>query len=401
VNITEIVIWSSMMGALLLLMLVAATDVVRLGNIAAWRGLSFVVLTGVSSIVMSGLPEYLLDITDERVLLPAKVTMGPLSGALTISYLGIWFGQGFEDRFLRRLIVYGAFMTLLAAVGMGVWACVSPSTPSRLLLSISAGINILSAVMACMAAVRGTMLGDQLARWLFLASLFLTVMVVGLYGKGMQLEADTWAWGITAVCTVGYFLVVTSLTLFRNQSLKRLTRLARGNNLMDEITGLPIGSMLLSKADDALWRSYRMESESAVIALWLNNLYALNDDAGHYIEHEIRSRLTATLRQAVGFRNVVGLMQARCFVVVISSVQDRAQVEKRAQRLLVSITKPMKVGDLVGQPHDFTPQVGIGIVYVPASDHTEPMLAMDKAQKLAQQSCEQDSKILHQELYAA
>jgi GGDEF domain-containing protein len=389
-----------MMGALLLLMLVAATDVVRLGNIAAWRGLSFVMLTGASCIVMSGLPEYLLDITDERVLLPIKVTMGPLSGALTISYLGIWFGQGFEDRFLRRLIVYGAFMTLLAAVGMGVWTYMSPATPSRLLLSISAGINILSAVMACVAAVRGTMLGDQLARWLFLASLFLTVMVLGLYSKGMQLEADAWAWGITAVCTVGYFLVVTSLTLFRNQSLKRLTRLARGNNLIDEITGLPIGSMLLSKADDALWRSYRMESESAVIALWLNNLYALNDDAGHYIEHEIRSRLTATLRQAVGFRNVVGLMQARCFVVVISSVQDRSQVEKRAQRLLVSISRPMKVGDLVGQPHDYTPQVGIGIVYVPASDHTEPMLAMDKAQKLAQQSSEQYSTILHQELYA-
>jgi GGDEF domain-containing protein len=194
---------------------------------------------------------------------------------------------------------------------------------------------------------------------------------------------------------------VTSLTLVRNQSLKRLTRLALGNNLMDEITGLPIGSMLLSKADDVLWRSYRMESESAVIALWLNNLYALNDDAGHYIEHEIRSRLTATLRRAVGFRNVVGLMQARCFVVVISAVQDRAEVEKRAQRLLASISKPMKVGELVGEPHDFTAQVGVGIVYVPASDHTEPMLAMDKAQKLAQLSSEQNGKILHQELYAA
>jgi GGDEF domain-containing protein len=390
-----------MMGALLLLMMVAAMDVVRLGNIAAWRGLSFVVLTGMSSIVMSGLPEYLLGITDERLLLPVKVTMGPLSGALTLSYLGIWFGQGFEDRFLRRLIAYGSFMTLLAAVGMGWWSCTSPSTSARLMLGISAGINIISAVITGVAAVRGSMLGDRLARWLLLASLFLTVLVVGLYSKGMKIDADPWVWGITAVCTVGYFLVVTSLTLFRNQSLKRLTRLALGNHLMDEITGLPIGSMLLSKADDVLWRSYRMESESAVIALWLNNLYALNDDAGHYIEHEIRSRLTATLRRAVGFRNVVGLMQARCFVVVISAVQDRAEVEKRAQRLLASISKPMKVGELVGEPHDFTAQVGVGIVYVPASDHTEPMLAMDKAQKLAQLSSEQNGKILHQELYAA
>lgn len=389
-----------MMGALLLLALVSAVDVVRLGNIAAWRGLSFVVLTGVSSVVMSGLPEYLLGVTDDRLLLPFKVAMGPLSGALTLTYLGIWFGQSFEDRILRIGIVYGAIVSLVTAIGLAVWAYTSPETSAYLLLAASAGINILSAVIAAVMAVRGTMLGDKLARWLLLASLFLTVMVLGLYSKGMGFALGNLAWTITAVCTVGYFLVVTTLTLIRNQDLKRLTRLARGNNLTDEITGLPVGSMLLSKVDDALWRSYRMESESVVLALWLNNLYSLNDDAGHYIEHEIRSRLTANLRQAVGFRNVVGLLQARCFVVVISAVQDRGQVEKRAQRLLGSICRPMTVGDLVGQPHNFTAEAGVGIVYVPASDHGEPMLAMDKAQKLAQQACSEPGKIVQQELYS-
>jgi GGDEF domain-containing protein len=398
VNIAEVVIWSAMMGALLLLALVSAVDVVRLGNVAAWRGLGFVLLTGVSSVVMSGLPEYLLDITDERLLLPAKVAMGPLSGALTLSYLGIWFGQGFEDRLLRRLIVYGAFITFMAAVGMVAWVYVSPAVSPRIHLGVSAGINIFTALIAGMAAVRGTMLGDRQARWLSLASLFLTVLVIGLYSKGMRLDAGPWAWSLTAVCTAAYFLVVTMLTVVRNESLKQLARLARGNSLLDEITGLPIGSMLISKVDDALWRSFRMESESAVLALWVNNLYALNDDAGHYIEHEIRSRLTANLRQAVGFRNVVGLMQARCFVVVISTVQDRAQVEKRALRLLGSISKPMTVGELVDAPYDFSAEAGIGIVYVSATEHTEPMRAMDQAQKLAQQACDAGYKILQQEL---
>jgi GGDEF domain-containing protein len=400
VNIAEVVIWSAMMGALLLLASVSAVDVVRLGNVAAWRGLGFVLLTGASSVVMSGLPEYLLDITDERLLLPAKVAMGPLSGSLTLTYLGIWFGQGFEDRFLRRLIVYGAFIMFLAAACMVAWVYLSPVVPARIQLGVSAGINILSAVIACMAAVRGTMLGDRLARWLLLASLFLAVLVVGLYSKGMKLNASPWVWSLTAICTAGYFLVVTMLTVVRNESLKRLARLARGNSLMDEITGLPIGSMLVSKVDDALWRSFRMESESAVLALWVNNLYALNDDAGHYIEHEIRSRLTANLRQAVGFRNVVGLLQARCFVVVISAVQDRTQVEKRAMRLLGSISKPMTVGELVDSPYDFSAEAGIGIIYVPATEHTEPMRAMDAAQKLAQQASEQGYKILQQELKA-
>ena len=279
VNLAEIIIWSSMMGALLLLMLVAAIDVLRLGNIAAWRGLSFVVLTGVSSIIMSGLPEYLLGITDERLLLPAKVTMGPLSAALTIYYLGIWFGQGFEDRFLRRLVVYGSSMTLLAAIAMGVWAATTYDDSPHTLLAISGGINVLSAVIAAAAAVRGTMLGDKLARWLLLASLFLTVLVLGLYSKGMKIDASPWVWAITALCTVGYFLVVTTVTLIRNQSIKRLNRLARGNNLTDEITGLPIGSMLLSKVDDALWRSYRLESESAIVALLRFNYELRNSRA--------------------------------------------------------------------------------------------------------------------------
>jgi GGDEF domain-containing protein len=397
-KIIEIVIWSAMTGALLLLMLIAAIDVMRLGNRAAWRGLSFVLLTGVSAIVMTGLPEHVLHITNDRLLLPVKVSLGPLSGALTLTYLGIWLGLGFEDRWLRWLIVTGSFMTLLSAIGLALAAFWWPATSPSLLLAISAGVNLLSAVIGAMAAVRGSMLGDALARWMVLACIFLSVMVAGLYAKGMQLNYGLAVYVLTAMTTVGYFMVVTTLTLLRNQNLKRLHRLARGNYLMDEITGLPMGSVLLSKVDDALWRSARAGNQSAVMALWIHNLYDLNNHAGHYMEHEIRTRLTATLRQAVGFRNVVGLMQARCFVVVISAVQDRVQIEKKALRLLLNVRKTMQVGELVGDPHAFAPHAGIGIVFTPAHDHADPLPAMDKAQKLAQQALGLPCQLLQENL---
>jgi GGDEF domain-containing protein len=163
---------------------------------------------------------------------------------------------------------------------------------------------------------------------------------------------------------------------------------------------LPIGSMLLSKVDDAMWRSARQGRDSAVIAVWLNNIYDLSDDAGHEIEHEIRVRLTALLRQAVGFRNVVGLLQARCFLVVVSSVQDRAAIERIAQRILSKINRPMRVGDLSVQAHDFVPQTGVGIVHVPTIDHGAPLPAIDKAQKLAQLASTGPEPIVYQELHS-
>jgi GGDEF domain-containing protein len=398
VNTVEIVIWSAMLGALLLIVCAALADVLRAGSIPAWRGLAFVLLTSGSAVLMTGLPEFLLGITDERLLLPLKVSMGPLSGALALTYLGIWVGGLLDDRLLKMVVVGGAFGLLAAAAVLAISAINMPQFPPSLLLGWSAAVNYVSVVMAGVVAVRGLVLGDSLAAWMVAACLCLAVMVAGLYVKGLQLGGGMWLWVLTAIATVGYFLIVMGLTLLRNRSLKRLRKLALGDYSTDEITGLNMGSVLVGKVDDAMWRSMRVGRGTAVIALWIDNLYALSDTAGIQIESEIRSRLTAKVRRAVGFRHVTGLMQARCYMVAISAVQDRARVLDVAQRILIQLQRPIIVGELIGTVHTYIPLVGIGIVHVPKHLHSTPLPVMDLAQTLAMRASEGAGSIIEQEI---
>jgi GGDEF domain-containing protein len=400
VNTFEIVIWSAMLGALLTMAVVAAADALRTGSLPAWRGLAFVVLTGGSAVLLTGLPEQLLGITDPRFLLPAKLGIGPMAGALALTYQGNWLGVAMEDRLLRWMIAGGAGLIVAGTSCLLLAYMAWPAVPAQQWLLMAAGLNMLPALFALMAGVRGVVLGDMLARWMALSCLSLTVMLVGLYAKALGWRGGNALWLLTAVTTIAFFLIVTTLTLVRNIAQKRLQRLARGTATHDETTGLPIGATLLTKVDDAFWRSARVGRDSAVVALWVNNMYALHEEAGHDVEHEIRMRLTAVLRRAAGFRHVVGLAQVRCFVVVVSVTQGPNQVAKLAERLLIAVNKPMQVGALQGTAFEFTPDVGIGVLNIPTTAHGDALVALDKAQELAKAAQGLRERLVYQSIDA-
>jgi GGDEF domain-containing protein len=101
------------------------------------------------------------------------------------------------------------------------------------------------------------------------------------------------------------------VSIMRNRQRRLIVRMSEGIAKTDEITGLPVGGTLLSKIDDALWRSVRIDAECAVMAVWIENLYLYNDVLDTSIEHEIRHVLAAKIRRAIGFRPVLGLQQSR------------------------------------------------------------------------------------------
>jgi GGDEF domain-containing protein len=400
VNTLEIVIWSAMLGALLTMACVAAADALRTASLPAWRVLAFVALTSCSAMLLTGLPELLLGITDERFLLPAKLVMGTLSGALALSYLGSWLGVAMEDRLLRWLVIGGAGLGLLGTFCLLLAYVAWPAVPAQQWLMVAAGLNLLPAVCALSASVRGVVLGDMLSRWMAVACLSLLVMLAGLYIKTLGWGGNNVLWLLTAMATIAFFLIITTLTLARNMTQKRLQRLARGHATHDETTGLPVGAVLLTKVDDAFWRSARVGRDSAVVALWVNNMYALHDQAGHDVEQEIRVRLTAMLRRAAGFRHVVGLAQVRCFVVVMSVTQGRDQVAKLAERLLMAASRPMQVGSLQGVGFEFVPDVGVGVLHIPTAVHGDVLSALDKAQELAKTAQTLRERLVYQDIHA-
>jgi GGDEF domain-containing protein len=395
---SELSIWAAMLGALLTFFGAALADTIRNPTTATWRALGFILLTGGAAVVMSGWVEQVAGIQNKALLLPAKVSLGPLSGALALLYLGIWFGKLAQDPLLDRLIHWGSGAQCLAAMALLVGISLYP-TQGELFLNMAFAVNLLSVLMALMAAARGVTLGDRLAPAMVIASVCLGVMVIGLYSKALGLASSNVLWALTALCAATYFLITTVLTIQRNRQRRFIVKMSEGIAKTDEITGLPVGGTLLSKIDDAIWRSVRMERECAVMAVWVDNLFIYNDAVDSSIEHEIRHILAARIGRAIGFRHVLGLQQSRCFMGGVSAISDRQRILKKCEELALNLQRKMQVGVMLGKAQVYEPKIGIGLVFVGMGHMTDPLSAMDQAQILAKKASRAPSCILSEEAH--
>jgi GGDEF domain-containing protein len=372
-----------MMGGLLTLATVAIADVVVSRSAGAWRGLAFLLLTSSSCVVLSGLPEDLFPDLPALTVLIFKASLGPLSGALALTYLGQWLGVAAEDKWVHRTIVWGSALLIAAGMFLAAFLVVTQGSNPSTLLMVAAMVNCISVLLATFASARAAKLGDLLARWMVVACLLLAISVAGLMSHSLnQTGTSPMVWALTAASTVGFFLVVVALGATRNRQARQIERLASLSRGLDPATGLPRGSVLLSKVDDAFWRSSRLNSNSAVICLHLRNLYELSDLAGHTADQQILTIITARIRRAVGFRCVVGLYHPRCFVVVLSAVTQPAATERTVERLRHLVGKPLNVIGLSEQNHVFTPLFSVGKLIVPPGG-ADPATTIDQAERIA------------------
>jgi GGDEF domain-containing protein len=397
VDTIELAVWAAMTGSAALLTTTAAVAALLLRTAAAWRGLALIGLISASAVLMSGLPEYLLHITDPGVALPLKLTLGPLSGALCLMYLANWLGITAEERGAQRWVTLGSLCSWVGGLAVLCALYLLPGLSTAELLMASGAVNMVPVVVAIGLTVRNMLLGDALARWMLIACVSLAVMVLGLYAKGLGLLLGVWVWLAVAGAAMAYLVMAVGLTMLRYQHERRLQRIAQGNTSTDPITGLSVGSVLLTKADDAMWRSARLGRDAAVLAVWVNNLYELNETGGNETVQEIRLRLTTSMRRAVGFKDVVGLMQARCYVVVAAAVKTPADVDKIAQKLLTMLPRPMRVGAMLGEAMVYIPEVSVGMVYIPHALLGEPLQAIDQALRLAQNAMDTEGKLLQEQ----
>lgn len=378
----EIVVWSAMLGGLLTLAVTFLADVLMNRNIASWRGLAFVLLTGTSCMLMTGLPEVLFPGMPVVLVQILKSCLGPLSAALALSYLGLWLGST-EDWVVRAAVRWGPPALIAATVFLVMLPLVQDNPDPMRLVAVTAPINGVGVILATVASIRAARMGDQLARWMVAACFFLIVMVGGLYTHDLLLaHFGPGALIFIAFSTVAFFLVTTAMGIQRNRQTRHLQRLAGLSSGIDAATGLPKGSVLLTKVDDAFWRSARLQRECTVICLHLRNLYELAEIAGHTTDQQILSMLSARMRRAVGFRNVVGLYHPRCFVVVISAVKQAEMVDRLVVRLRYVLDSPLTVVGIEGGQYSFTPRYGLGIVTVPAAS-ADPATIIDQAERLA------------------
>lgn len=388
----EVAIWSAMAGVLLTLAIAASLDVATRPSLPAARSWLSLVLTGGACILMSGLPEALWASWNEVDWLPLKATLGPLCGALAMTYLGHWSGLRGEDRLVRRMMGPGA--SVLIAGTFLLLGLVVAGVPADTVLLLTAAINGLAVLMGVLIAVRSATLGDQLSRWMVLACLCLAQMTAGLYAKGLGMDMGNAYWTLTACATVGYFTTVIVLVRMRNRQLRRLRRQAAGQMPLMDPLNLPCGAQLVTRVEDALWRSQRMGRPCLVVAVSVSNLYAYREPPVPDPVGEILVALSARIRQLVGFRNVVGLYHQRCFVLAISAVQDPQRAELVTERVLRELRMSVNVGpDPISMP--FQPEVAIGVVEVPAgTDEAAAVRVINLAEQLALRAHDEPERAL-------
>ncbi len=373
-----------MLGGLLTLTSLSLADVLLNRKLGSLRNLLFVVIAGTSCVVMTGLPEALWPQLSLKLLQVLKGSLGPLAGALALYYLGIWMGGSREDRTVGRITTWGAGALFLATIVLAVLVARSPPDDFPQLLLATAIVNMAAAVLGLIATLRAATLGDPLARWMVLACLLLAGLVTGLYLRGLNVPGfGLGTWIVTAVITVLYFLACSVLVFVRNRQQRQLTRLSRLQVGADPATGLPTGSVLLSEVEHAFWRTARLHGNCTVVCLHLGNLYELGQAAGHGVEHQILAAMAARIRRAAGFRCVVGLYHPRCFVVVISTDAHDSFVSETVARLRSTVGRALMVVGRDQNRHDYTPQLGVGIVTLTRPAEAVPLDVLNEAERQA------------------
>jgi GGDEF domain-containing protein len=382
-SMAENTVWAIMTGGLLSLALLAAAEAVVIRSLGAVRNLLLVVLVSGTAVLLCGLPEALFPGLPAQFVMVLKAGLGPLSNALGLRFLGMWTGGDREDPVVYRLTVWGSLGMLCAALALMVLAALAAPGDYTLLMLLSAAVNGLGVPLLMVVAVRATLLGDPLARWLVLACVILAGMVTGLYLHALKIGGfGLGLWMFTAACAVVFILMMTVLILLRNQANRRLARLARLETGSDPATGLPTGAKLLSEVEHAFWRMGRLQGKCVVVCVYLSNLYELGDSMGRTIDNQILAATSARIRRAAGFRCVVGMYHPRCFIIVFSTERTRVFDESLLARIRSLVTQPLQVVGSNDKRQQFLPQAGISALTV-IPDHAQPQDVIHDAEQQA------------------
>jgi len=381
-----------MTGGILTVFSMALADAIGNQNTGTLLSPLFVLITGASCVVITGLPEALFPMLPERPLMVLKGSLGPLAGSLALYLLGKWLGGLNEDALVYRLTTWGGVSIALATLVLAGLAAWVPADRFPSLLWVTAGVNLVPVAIGMAVVRRSDQLGDPLARWMTPGIICLSLMTVGLYMKGLQLpDLGLGVWAFTATVTVAYFLNSTVLVVLRVRQRQKLARLLRLELGADPATGLPTGVTLLSEIEHSLWRAARLRGESTVICIHLSNLYELANAQIDGVDHQILCAMAARIRRGAGFRCIIGLYHPRCFVVALSTDRHNDRITDVMDDLRAITNMPLALKGVWQSLHTFLPRVGVGSVTVD-SGNTRVVDVINAAEERAVQDAQRASR---------
>ncbi|MCU1487636.1 MAG: putative diguanylate-cyclase [Actinomycetia bacterium] len=130
---------------------------------------------------------------------------------------------------------------------------------------------------------------------------------------------------------------LAAIAIERDESMHRLTHAA----VHDPLTGLTNRAGLIERLEAAAPGDLRV----AVLFCDLDRFKLINDSLGHHVGDQVLGEVAARISTCLRERDLVARFGGDEFVLVLDGA-DRATAESVAQRVLESLSAPLRVGDL-------------------------------------------------------
>lgn len=157
----------------------------------------------------------------------------------------------------------------------------------------------------------------------------------------------------------------------------------------DSLTALPNRSLFYDRIYHGLARAQRSNSKLALMLLDIDRFKNINDSLGHDSGDLLLKAIAMRLNEGVRDMDTVARLGGDEFVVVLEGVNDMEDVVFIANKLLVTLARPLEIAG-----HEITTTVSIGVsVYPDDGIDTDELLknadiAMYKAKEAGKNNCQ-------------
>jgi diguanylate cyclase (GGDEF)-like protein/PAS domain S-box-containing protein len=152
----------------------------------------------------------------------------------------------------------------------------------------------------------------------------------------------------------------------------------------DPLTGLANRVSLAPAFEQAIERSRRRQGRLAALFIDLDGFKQVNDAFGHESGDRFLAEIGRRLRAGLRASDLVARLGGDEFFAVLEDVQERAQVEAVARKLLVEIARPVDLGQ--GITAQATGSIGVSLFPDDAPDVATLMKYADRAMYGAKQA---------------
>ena len=163
---------------------------------------------------------------------------------------------------------------------------------------------------------------------------------------------------------IGFRGVGSDVTAQR-ESADKINRMAR----YDTLTGLPNRLHLNEQLARAMTEAEKWGTRCAFMMIDLDRFKAVNDSLGHPVGDRLLGRVSERLGHLVSDNEMVGRLGGDEFAVVVRDASDAARVEKLAQTIIDTLSRPYEV-----DAHTLYIGASVGVAIGPRDGRTAEML---------------------------